>query len=96
MELAKVMGQVVATVRCPGLPGNSLLLVEYVGPDGKPTGRRAVALDPIGAGEGEWVLVMKGSSARFIFNADTPVDLVIAGIVDHVNSGGKPLYRKNN
>ncbi len=95
MELAKVVGQVVSTVRCPGLPANSLLLVEYFGPEGEGNGYREVALDPIGAGEGEWVIVTRGSSARFAIDAGTPLDLVIVGIVDHVNAGGKALYRKN-
>ena len=89
MELAKVMGQVVSTVRTPGLPSNSLLLVEFVKPEGEGSSRCAVALDPIGAGEGEWVIVTRGGSARFA------VDLVIVGIVDHVTAGGKALYRKN-
>lgn len=95
MELAKVIGQVVSTVRCPGLPGNSLLLVETVGPEGKLSGQWTVALDPIGAGEGEWVIVTRGSAARYVVNDSTPLDLVIVGIVDHVNAHGKPVYRKN-
>ena len=95
MELAKVMGQVVSTVRTPGLPSNSLLLVEFVKPDGEGSSRCAVALDPIGAGEGEWVIVTRGGSARFAVDAGSPVDLVIVGIVDHVTAGGKALYRKN-
>lgn len=96
MELAKVMGQVVSTVRTPGLPSNSLLLVEFVRPEGEEGNRRcAVALDPIGAGEGEWVIVTRGGSARFAVDAGSPIDLVIVGIVDHVTAGGKALYRKN-
>lgn len=95
MELAKVMGQVVSTVRTPGLPSNSLLLVEFVKPGGEGNSRCAVALDPIGAGEGEWVIVTRGGSARFAVDAGSPIDLVIVGIVDHVTAGGKALYRKN-
>ena len=95
MELARVMGQVVSTVRTPGLPSNSLLLVEFVKPGGEGNNRCAVALDPIGAGEGEWVIVTRGGSARFAVDAGSPIDLVIVGIVDHVTAGGKALYRKN-
>lgn len=96
MDLAKVIGQVVSTVRCPELPPHSLLLVESIGSDGNPTGRIDVALDPIGAGEGEWVILTRGSAARFgVSNTNAPLDLIIAGIVDHVNSNGKPIYRKN-
>lgn len=63
MELAKVIGQVVSTVRCPGLPYNSLLLVDLLNEKGESIGRSQVAADPIGAGEGEWVIVSRGSSA---------------------------------
>ncbi len=62
MELAKVIGQVVSTVRCPGLPYNSLLLVDLLNEKGESIGRSQVAADPIGAGEGEWVIVSRGSS----------------------------------
>ena len=84
MELAKVIGQVVSTVRCPGLPYNSLLLVDLLNEKGESIGRSQVAADPIGAGEGEWVIVSRGSSARFAI-----------GIVDHVNAGKAAIYRKN-
>ena len=57
---------------------------------------RQVAADPIGAGEGEWVIVSRGSSARFAINKDAPLDLVIVGIVDHVNAGKEAIYRKND
>ena len=91
MELAKVIGQVVSTVRCPGLPYNSLLLVDLLNEKGESIGRSQVAADPIGAGEGEWVIV----SARFAIDKDAPLDLVIVGIVDHVNAGKAAIYRKN-
>ena len=96
MELAKVVGQVVSTVRGPELPYNSLLLVELLNGKGEPAGRCQVAADPIGAGEGEWVIVSRGSSARFAINKDAPLDLVIVGIVDHVNAGKEAIYRKND
>ena len=95
MELAKVIGQVVSTVRCPGLPYNSLLLVDLLNEKGESIGRSQVAADPIGAGEGEWVIVSRGSSARFAIDKDAPLDLVIVGIVDHVNAGKAAIYRKN-
>ena len=94
MELAKVIGQVVSTVRCPGLPYNSLLLVDLLNEKGESIGRSQVAADPIGAGEGEWVIVSRGSSARFVIRSEE-LDLVIVGIVDHVNAGKAAIYRKN-
>ena len=94
MELARVVGQVVATARAPGLPNNSLLLVQLVDEKGEPTGNCHVAADPVGAGEGEWVLVVRGSSARYAINQDAPLDLAIVGIVDTVSSKTGNLYRK--
>jgi ethanolamine utilization protein EutN len=95
MELAKVVGQVVATVRTPGLPNNSLLLVQMVNEKGEPTGNCHVAADPVGAGDGEWVLVVRRSSAWCAISPDAPLDLVIVGIVDTVSSQTGFLYRKN-
>lgn len=95
MELGRVVGQVVATVRSEGLPHNSLLLVEILGSDGSPTGESHVALDPVGAGEGEWVILVRGSSARKVAHDDAPLDLAVVGIVDQVSSKGKTLYSKN-
>ena len=95
MELAKVVGQVVATARLPGLPGNSLLLVQFVDETGEPNGHRHVAADPVGAGEGEWVLVVRGSSARYAIREDAPLDLAIVGIVDSVSSKAGNIYRKS-
>ena len=95
MELGKVVGQVVATVRAKGLPHNSLLLVEFVDQEGRGTGREAVALDTIGAGEGELVLLVQGSAASRVCSPDTPLDLAVVGIVDQVSGGGGTTYSKN-
>jgi len=96
MELAKVVGQVVSTVRVKDLPHNSLLVVDMLDNQGNPTGRRDVALDTVGAGEGEWVLLVRGSSAaRVCSSPDTPLDLAVVGIVDQVSSGGKTVYAKH-
>ncbi len=95
MELGKVAGQVVATVRSSKLPHNSLLLVDLLDNEGQPTGQRQVALDPIGAGEGEWVILVRGSSARNAVNPDSALDLAIVGIVDQVSCAGKAFYKKN-
>lgn len=94
MELGKVVGQVVSTVRDAGLPNMSLLLVEIIDSQGNSTGTSQIATDPIGAGEGEWVLLVRGSSARNSVGHDSPVDLSIVGIVDIVSSSSKTVYRK--
>lgn len=95
MELGKVTGQVVATVRDKGLPHNSLLLVELIDASGNTTEKPHVALDTIGAGEGEWVILVRGSAASRVCNQDTPLDLAVVGIVDQVSSRAKTLYSKN-
>lgn len=94
MELGKVVGQVVSTVRDPGLPNLTLLLVDIVDVDGNVTYGSQVAADHIGAGEGELVLLVRGSSARMILESKTPLDLSIVGIVDQVSSGKNNLYTK--
>lgn len=94
MELGKIKGQVVSTVRSPTLPACSLLLVELCGPDGSPSGNVQVAADYLGAGEGEMVLLTRGSSARQGLPDSAPVDLRVVGIVDSVTRAGTALYRK--
>ena len=96
MELAVVIGQVVSTVKCPGIHKERLLLVDFIGIDGQPLGQPHVAADSIGAGDGEWVLITQGSSARKS-SADAtslPIDMSIIGIVDEVVMHGRVAYRK--
>ena len=64
MKLAIVTGQIVCTVRHQGLAHDKLLMVEMIDAQGNPDGQCAVAIDSIGAGTGEWVLLVSGSSAR--------------------------------
>jgi ethanolamine utilization protein EutN len=94
MQLAVVVGQVVSTVRCDGLGKDRLLLVDFVDAQGKPSGVRHVAADSVGAGNGEWVLVVSGSSARKANGDDLPVDLSVIGIVDQVVIEDQVTYRK--
>lgn len=96
MEIGKVSGQVVSTVRAKDLPYNALLLVDLLDKQGVPTGKVDVAIDVIGAGEGEWVILARGSSARKVCGEDSPIDLAVVGIVDQVSSLGKTLYSKND
>lgn len=85
MELATVIGTIVATQKEPRLTGFKILLLELTRPDGSGTGSSVVALDSVGAGEGELVLLVRGSSARLACDLqDFPVDAVILGIVDQV------------
>jgi microcompartment protein CcmK/EutM len=96
MNLARVAGAVVASVKETRLTGMKLLLVEDAGPDGTTHGTEPyVAADLVGAGEGELVLVVRGSpAARSLDVPGTPVDAAIVGIVDSVRSGGAMRYEK--
>ena len=94
MEVGKVIGQLVTTVRDPKLPPCSLLLVELCSAKGPQKDLCQVAADPIGAGNGEWVLLTRGSSARVGLGADVPVDLCVVGIVDEITVEQKVLYSK--
>jgi ethanolamine utilization protein EutN len=97
MNLARVAGAVVASVKETRLTGMKLLLVEDAGPDGGPgDGAPYVAADLVGAGEGELVLIVRGSpAARCLDVPGTPVDAAIVGIVDSVRSGGALRYQKS-
>ena len=95
MKLAVVTGQVVCTVRHEGLAHDRLLMVEMIDAQGQPDGQCAVATDSIGAGNGEWVLLVSGSSARQAHHgAQSPVDLCVIGIVDEAVAGGRVIFHK--
>lgn len=96
MQLGLVTGQVISTVRCDDMPRTALLLVELLDSKGQLAGESLVAANPVGAGEGEWVIVVRGSSARQPFGEQSPVDASIVGIVDNVNCRGVGVYSKNS
>jgi microcompartment protein CcmK/EutM len=97
MILARVQGTVVSTRKDHGLLGLKLLLVREVDVQFKPTGNQLVAADAVGAGEGEIVMVVAGSSARLTeVSRDKPVDSVVVGIVDAVEVAGKDVYVKSS
>ena len=86
MKLAKVVGTVVATIKAPIFEERALLLVDLLEPDGRPSGGYLIAVDTVGAGAGETVLVLdEGTSARQIVGEPSgPLRTVIVGIVDAV------------
>jgi ethanolamine utilization protein EutN len=103
MFLARVTGHVVATQKDRSLNGQKLLVVEplnvqYDESAKRPaslgnTGRAIVALDVVGCGEGELVLVVQGSSARMTEQTkDLPADAVVVGIVDSATYAGKTFH----
>lgn len=83
MQLARVIGTVVSTIKNESLVARKLLIVQTVNADLKPTGKPLVALDSVGAGIGELVFWCRGKEASFPFKREnTPTDCTIVGIVD--------------
>ena len=97
MFLAKVIGSVVATQKDPKLLGSKLLLIQpYITKDRAlvASGSSIVAVDGLGAGNGECVLFTQGSSARLTpATREAPIDAVIVGIVDAVEVEGKEVAK---
>lgn len=86
MLLARVLGNVVSTVKNDSLTGKKILVLQPVDPAGKDRGEKLLALDSVGAGAGETVYYCRGREASFPWYPDeVPVDATIVGIVDHVN-----------
>jgi microcompartment protein CcmK/EutM len=101
MFVAQVTGSVVATQKTATMTGHKMLVVEPYRLDEKtrdrlvPTGRTFIAVDTLGAGEGQFVLVTQGSSARLTPETKSlPIDAVIIGLVDTVRIEGKDVFRK--
>ena len=96
MIFARVTGNVVCTQKDEKLVGCKLLLVQPVDLSGAPKGNPIVAVDSVGAGEKELVLLVQGSSARQTSRTQgNPVDAVIFAIVDTVEQGGKVVFKKS-
>jgi ethanolamine utilization protein EutN len=103
MLIAKVTGSVVATEKITAMVGHKLLVVEPYRLDPKSrgelvtTGRSMVAVDTLGAGVGELVLLTQGSSARLTPETKTlPVDTVVIGIIDTVHVDHACVYNKED
>jgi ethanolamine utilization protein EutN len=101
MFLAKVTGSLVATQKTETMVGHKLLVVEpyRVDPSSRDrlvtTGRTFVAVDTLGAGEGEFVLITQGSSARMTPETkNLPVDTVVIGLVDTVHVDQNCVFRR--
>ncbi len=89
MLLAKVVGNVVSTIKPPSHQGKKLMFVELVGLDGKPYGVRQIAMDAADAGVGDTVLVnVDGGAALMILDDKSAIaDWVICGVIDHCTLG---------
>jgi len=86
MILGRITGSVVSTIHHPIVKGHKLLVAERLDANARPTGGYVIALDAIGAGQGETVLILdEGSGARQILNdASAPVRSIVVGIVDEI------------
>jgi len=96
MIVAKVVGLAVATIKHETLKTTKLLLVQPADPSGIGRGEPFLAVDLVGAGEGELVVVSQGSSARAVTGQNSsPIDAAIVGILDSLRFEGAISYRKD-
>ncbi len=87
MQIAQVVGTVVATQKHGALEGAKLLLIQPLGPGDRPRGHALLAVDGVGAGTGERVLVvLEGRAAgETLRRPGAPVDAAIIGIIDRID-----------
>jgi microcompartment protein CcmK/EutM len=84
VQVARVIGNVVSTVKDEGLDDRTLLVIQPLDLRGEPVGKPLVASDSVGAGVGEHVFFVRGSEAAFPFYPTlVPTDASIVGIIDH-------------
>lgn len=93
MKIGRVGATVVSTIKHPALDGRRLLLVDLLDLEGRATGRDLIAVDAVGAGAGETVLVLdEGNGARQVLKApEAPVRAVIVGIIDELMVNEKSI-----
>lgn len=102
MFLGRITGSLISTQKVDSMVGQKLLIVEPLRvnerdqSDLQPTGRSFVVVDPVGVGEGEVVLCVQGSSARFTPETKhLPIDAAVIGIVDQVQVGSNTVFNAN-
>ncbi len=102
MFIARVTGSVVSTQKADSMVGQKLLIVEPYRINDKSrdslvtTGRTFIAVDTLGAGEGDFVLIVQGSSARLMpETTKLPIDAAIIGIVDSVSIEKQAIYDRS-
>jgi microcompartment protein CcmK/EutM len=85
MQVARVIGEVVSTIKDDNLSGLTLLVLQPLSASGEASGKTVVAVDSVGAGVGETVFFVRGREAAFPFYpAEPPVDAAVTGIVDQI------------
>jgi microcompartment protein CcmK/EutM len=95
MQIAKVIGTTISTIKDENLTGRKLLILRQTDETGTPYGKPYVAVDTLDAGIGDLVLTAHGSSGRQTYlTKNSPVDAVIMAVIDHMELGGVVVYRK--
>ncbi len=95
MRFARIVGTVTATHKVDRLDGFRLMALQDLEVDGKPSGAELVAVDHVGAGQGEVVLYTTGPTGRLTPETDArPVDALIMAVVDTVEIKGKVVFCK--
>ena len=90
MRIARVVGNVVSTIKDSAYHGYKLMIIEYLGEDGTPAGPRVIAVDAAHAGVGDMVLVnVDGGAANMMLDKDIIVDLTICGVLDSYTYDGE-------
>jgi microcompartment protein CcmK/EutM len=95
MQIAKVIGTTISTIKDENLTGRKLLILRQTDETGTPYGKPYVAVDTLDAGTGDLVLTAHGSSGRQTYlTKNSPVDAVIMAVIDHMEVSGVVVYRK--
>ena len=95
MLIARVVGNVVSTIKDDKLVGRKILIVREATTENELVGKPIAAIDTVDAGVGDLVLIAQGSSARqTTVTKETPTDAVIMAIVDELAVDGKVMFRK--
>jgi carbon dioxide concentrating mechanism protein CcmL len=97
MQIAIVRGTVTSTQKEPSLRGYKFLVLQLVNEEGRPLPKYEVAVDSVGAGVEEWVLVSLGSAARQVPGSEQrPVDAAVIAIIDTVSIDNQLMYSKKD
>jgi len=93
LRIARVVGNVVSTIKDKKFHGHKLMIVEYVDLNGNPIESRQIVFDAANAGVGDLVLVnVDGGAAKMLFNDDELIaDCTICGVLDHYSIDGETI-----
>lgn len=92
MKLARVVGNVVSTIKDAGYVGQKLMIIDYIDENGRLTGNQAIAFDVADAGVGDTVLInVDGGAANVFLGRSCIADLTICGVIDHITLDGEVI-----